>query len=472
MIPKDALKPKNLLVIGGGAAAFAAATRAADDGVKVTMVNAGLPLGGTCVNVGCMPSKFLLEATKRYREARSPSFLYDGWIRSSAEIDFGQLKTAKDRMVAAARGMNYHDVIEALGNVRLVEGRGVLTGPKEVKVNGERHTADVIILATGARTAFPPVPGLLDAEPLTNVTALDLTELPSSLSVIGGGPLGLEFAQVFARAGADVSAVEVMGRILPQHEPEVSKELEKHLADEGIRVKTGCKLTKVEGKPGRIRVYDTGGCIAEVERVLAATGIRPNTDNMGLERAGVQLDKKGFVVVNERFETNVPGVYAAGDVTGKMPLETVAARQGAFAAHNAITGESKTINYDLVPHAVFTDPQVASVGWTEERMMKELGFCDCRTVPMEWIPKAHAAGDTRGLAKLVIHPETRKILGAHVVGVNAAEIIHIPVLAMKAGMTIEELIDTTHTFPTYSEVWKFCAQSFTRDPDTMSCCIV
>lgn len=466
------MKPNSLLVVGGGAAAFAAATRAADDGIPVTMVNAGLPLGGTCVNVGCMPSKFLLEATKRYHQARAPSFLYDGWLRSEARIDFARLKDAKDRMVAAARGMNYHDVIEALGNVRLIEGRAVFTGPREIKVNGEHLAADAVLIATGSRTAFPPIPGLPEVDPLTNVTALELTELPSSIAVVGGGPLGLEFAQVFARAGADVSAVEVMGRILPQHEPEVSQELAKWLAAEGIRTKVGCKLTKVEGQPGKLRLYDSGGCIAEVERVLAATGIRPNTDNLGLEQAGVKLDPKGFVAVDERLETSVPGVYAAGDVTGKMPLETVAARQGAFAAHNAITGESKTINYDLVPHAVFTDPQVASVGWTEERMMKELGFCDCRTVPMEWIPKAHAAGDTRGLAKLVIHPETHKILGAHVVGVNAAEIIHVPVLAMKAGMTIEELIDTTHTFPTYSEVWKFCAQSFTRDPETMSCCIV
>lgn len=463
---------RTMLVIGGGAAAFAAATRAADDGTKVTMINAGLPLGGTCVNVGCMPSKFLLEAAKRFRDANNPSFLYDGWLRGRAELQYPALKAAKDKMVAAARGMNYHDVIEALGNVRLIEGRASFVAPKEIKVNGQRHSADIVLIATGARTAIPPVPGLKEAVPLTNITALELEEVPRSLSVIGGGPLGLEFAQIFARAGADVGAVELMGRILPQHEPEISEEMTKHLAVDGIKVKAGCRLTKVEGKPGSIKLYDSGGCFATVERVLAATGIQPNTDNMGLEQAGVKLDAKGFIQVNERFETNVPGVYAAGDVTGKMPLETVAARQGHMAADNALTGGSKTINYDMVPHAVFTDPQVASVGWTEERMMRELGTCDCRKVPMEWIPKAHAAGDTRGLAKLVVHPKTRKILGAHVVGVNAAEIIHVPVYAMRAGMTLDDVVDATHTFPTYSEVWKFCAQSFTRDPETMSCCIV
>lgn len=464
------MAPDKLLIVGGGAAAFAAATRAADDGIRVTMVNAGLPIGGTCVNVGCMPSKFLLEGAKKYFEA---THARDGWFQPAAKLDYAGMKQAKDDMVLAARKMNYHDVIEALGTVRLVEGRATFVGPKEVKANGERYSGERVVIATGARTAIPPVPGLAEAEPLTNVTALDLERLPSSLAVIGGGPLGLEFAQVFARAGAGVVAVELMGRILPQHEPEVSEALARLLQNEGMTIKVGCKLQRVEGKPGKeIRLYDSGGCVATAERVLAATGIRPNTDNMGLENAGVQLDKRGFIEVSERFETSVPGVYAAGDVTGKMPLETVAAKQGFYAAHNALTGESKTINYDLVPNAVFTDPQVASVGWTEERMMKELGTCWCRTVPMEWLPKAYAAGDLRGLAKLVVHPETRKILGAHAVAVNAAEIIHVPVLAIKAGMTIDDLIDTVHCFPTFAEVWKLCAQSFDRDPDTMSCCIV
>lgn len=465
-------KIQHMLIVGGGAAAFAAATRAADANVRVTMINAGLPLGGTCVNVGCMPSKFLLEAARRYHEARKPSFLYDGWLRSNAELDFAALKRAKDRMVAAARSMNYHDVIEALGNVTVVEGRAVFTGPRTVKVNGQAFTGDAVLVATGARTAIPNVPGLADVNPLTNITALELEELPDSVSVIGGGPLGLEFAQIFARSGADVTAVEVTGRILPQHEPEVSEEIARHLANDGIRLKTGCRLTKVEGKPGEIKLYDSGGCIATVDRILAATGIRPNTDNMGLEQAGIKLDSKGFIVVNERLETSVPGVFAAGDVTGKMALETVAARQGHLAAQNVLTGDSGTINYDRIPHAVFTDPQVASVGWTEARMMKELGRCECRTVPMEWIPKAHAVGDTRGLAKLVIHPDTKKIMGAHCVAANAAEIIHIPVFAIRFGLTIDDIVETTHAFPTYSEIWKFAAQSFTRDPETMSCCIV
>lgn len=456
-----------MLVVGGGAAAFAAATRAADDGVEVTMVNAGLPLGGTCVNVGCVPSKFLLEAGKKvHREEASD------WLEGSLSLDYPLLKKSKDRLVEALRRKNYHEVLEALGNVKLVEGRATFTGPREVKVNGERYRSDKIIIATGARTLIPPVPGLAEAEPLTNVTALQLENLPESMAIIGGGPLGLEFAQIFARAGSDTTAVELMGRVLPQHEPEVSEALAKALVEEGIRLKVGCKLVRAEGGPGKVRLFDSGGCVAEAERVLAATGIRPNTDGMGLEAAGVQLDSKGFVKVNKRFETSVRGVYAAGDVTGKMPLETVAAKMGFLAVHNALTGESKTIDFDRVPSAVFTDPQAASVGWTEERMMKEMGTCDCRTVPMEKVPKAHAAGDTRGLVKLVVHPKTRKILGAHAAGANAAEIIHVPLLAMRGKMTLADLVDTVHVFPTYAEAWKLCAQAFQRPLESMSCCVV
>jgi mercuric reductase len=461
-------KQHELLIVGGGAAAFAAATRAADLGTRVTMINAGLPLGGTCVNVGCVPSKFLLENLKHFHEAAVGR---DGWLTSHATLDYPKLKQGKDALVQGLRQKNYREVLDALGNVTLVEGRARFTGPKAVTVGGKRFTAERIIIATGARTSIPPVPGLAEAEPLTNITALELEVVPRSIAVIGGGPLGLEFAQIFHRAGANVATVEVMGRILPQHEPEISQTLAQLLADEGIAVKAGRRLVKVEGKPGAIKLYDSGGGVADVEHILAATGVRPNTDGLGLEEIGVKLDKRGFIVIDERQETSVPGIYAAGDVTGTLPLETTAAKQGFNAAHNALTGEAKRINYDWVPHAVFTDPQVASVGWTEAREMAELGVCRCMTLPLDKVPKAHAAGDTRGLVKLVVHPKSRKILGAHALAVNAAEIIHVPLLAMRAGFTLDDLIDTVHVFPTYAEAWKICAQAFDRDPRTMSCCI-
>lgn len=459
----------DLIIVGGGAAAFAAATRAADLNAEVVMINDGLPIGGTCVNVGCIPSKFMLEGVKDYHQVVIGR---DGWLHAEASLDYAKLVVSKDETVARLRQMNYRDVLPALGNVTLIEARGRLVSPNEVEADGERFASERIVIATGARTLIPPVPGLAEADPLTNVTALQLQELPKSIAVVGGGPLGLEFAQIFHRAGAEVSTVELMGRILPQFELEISQALTQILKDEGMRIRAGHRLTRVEGQPGELRLYDSGGGVTEAERILAATGIRPNTEDMGLEEIGVKLNGRGFIVTDERQETSVPGVYAAGDVTGVRPLETTAAKQGFNAAHNALRGEAKTIDYDLVPRAVFTDPQVAAVGWTEGREMEELGTCWCRTVPLEAVPKAQAAGDTRGLVKLVVHPETRRILGAHAVAANAAEIIHVPVLAMRAGFTIDDLIDTVHVFPTYAEAWKMCAQTFERDPRTISCCIV
>lgn len=461
--------PETLLIVGGGAAAFAAATRAADLGVEVTMINDGLPLGGTCVNVGCVPSKHMLEAVRRHHDANHPMA---DFTKSTSTLDFAALKASKDKLVASLRTMNYHDVLDALGNVDLIEGRATFTEPREVEVNGRRLTADRILIATGARTRLDGVPGLAEARPLTNITALELEQLPESLAVIGAGPLGIEFAQIFARAGTNPASVHLFGRILPQHEPEIQANVATHLANEGISVHAGRRVVRVEGQSPEIRVHDDQGNVTVVEQVLAATGITPNSDGLGLDVAGIGTNPGGFIEVDARQQTNVAGVYAAGDVTDTMALETVAAKQGYNAAHNAITGESRTVDYDQVPHAVYADPQVASVGWTEERMMQELGSCLCRTLPMEFVPKAHAAGDTRGLVKLVIHRESHKILGAHAVGVHAAEIIHVPLIAIRAGWTIDDLIETVHAFPTYAEAWKMCAQSFTRDVKAMSCCIV
>jgi len=464
----------DLLVIGGGAAAFGAITRAHDLGARVLMINDGLPLGGTCVNVGCIPTKFLLEALKRYRLASRDA---DTWLRTSASLDFPKLMEAKDALVDGLRIRNYAEVLKALGNVTLVEDRARFVGPHEVELvkSRERVRCDKIVIATGARTNVPDVPGLGDVPYWTHREALRAREVPESLLIWGAGPLAVEFAQIFARAGSRVALLARGPRILRREEPEIALELQRHLEGEGIEVLTGVNVQGFERAGDRTRVrFEREGRdgTREAEALLIATGIRPNTDDLGLEQAGVQTDERGFIVVDERQATAAEGVYAAGDVTGKKPLETVAAKQGFNAAHNALTGEARTIDYDLVPHAVFTDPQLASVGWTEERAIRERGGCLCRALPLEEVPKAHAAGDLRGLVKLVADPESRRVLGAHAVAPNAAELIHIPVLALRAGMTLDDLIETVHVFPTYAEAWKICAQTFDRDPKTMSCCVV
>lgn len=458
----------DLLIVGGGAAAFAAAIRAADLGARVLMANAGLPLGGTCVNVGCVPSKFLLEAMTDYVRARCGE---EPWLASEATLDYSKLAGEKDKLVRALRQRNYYAVIEALGTVELVEGRARLRSATEIQVGERVFHGQRILLATGARAQMPRIPGLSEAEPLTHVSALELKAVPESLAVLGGGPLGLEFAQIFHRAGARVTVVEMLPRILPQHEPEVSEELARLLVAEGIEVHVGSRVQRVARQDGRVRLYGDNGFAGEAERVLVASGIRPNTEGLGLEEVGVATDARGFIVTDPTLATTVPGIYAAGDVTGVFPLETVAAKQGYLAASHVLTGESRPIDYDLVPHAVFTDPQVAAVGWTEQRLMQQLGTCSCRTLPLSAVPKAWAARDTRGLVKLVVDPKSGRIRGAHAVARYAAEIIHVPLLAMKAGWTLADLVDTVHVFPTYAEAWKLCAQTFQRSPATMSCCI-
>lgn len=468
----------DLIILGGGAAAFGALTRAHDLGAQALLINEGLPLGGTCVNVGCVPTKFLLEALKRSHLVSNPS---DVWLMSGTPptLDFAALMEAKDALVEGLRERNYRDVLDALGNVTLLEDRARFVGPHEIELLRvqERVRCDRIVIATGARTNVPEVPGLRDRSVpyWTHREALAVREVPESLLIWGAGPLAVEFAQIFARAGARVTLLARGPRILRREEPEIALELQRHLQREGVEILTGVAVRGFERLGDRTRVRFTREGrdeTREAEALLLATGIRPNTDGLGLERAGVRTDARGFVIPDERQETNVKGVYAAGDVTGVMPLETVAAKQGYHAAHNALTGESLTIDYDLVPHAVFTDPQLASIGWTEAHAIQELGDCLCRSLPLREVPKAHAAGDTRGLVKLVAHPQTRRVLGAHAVAPNAAELIHIPALAMRAGMTLDDLIDTVHVFPTYAEAWKICAQTFDRDLKTMSCCVV
>lgn len=472
----------DLIIIGGGAAAFAAATKAADLGRPALMVNAGLPIGGTCVNVGCMPSKHLLTAGDELYYAQHPRF---GAV-SPVKPAFN-LRTAiaeKNDVIAKARQGNYANVLEHLNGVTFVQGRARFAGSHEVEVNGEVHHGAKILIATGSSTKPLPVPGLDEAGWLNNVSAMELDYVPESLVVIGGGPLGLEFAQMFAHFGTEVTVLEAMDQILPRHEPEVAMELQRALEGEGITIRTGVTVERVEVRNGRKVLSFKGGSGArrrrslvpseealEAQEILLAAGIKANTEDLTLEAAGVRAGASGFIQVNEYYQTDNPDVYAAGDCIGKLALETVAAKEGSVAAENAFTGSERTLDYDHVPSAVFTNPQVASVGLTEEEEMRRFQACSCRTVYMDAVPKAMAINEDRGVFKMVIHPESGVVLGVHIVSPNAADLIHEATLAVKFGLTVHDIIDTVHVFPTLSEGIKRAAQAFTRDISVMSCCV-
>jgi mercuric reductase len=462
----------DLIIIGGGAGGFAAATRASELSVKAVLINSGLPLGGTCVNVGCVPSKLLLEIGGEYYHLQHPRFQA---IRNNhtASFDFGAAIREKDQIVSALRESNYTRVAEGL-DISVTEGRARFVSPDQVEVNGQMLAANKFILATGSRPRILPFKGIDRVQYITNREALSLFYLPKSMIVIGAGPLGLEFAQMYARLGTRVTVLEKERQILPLSEREIASELQRCLEEEGIEIHTRVDVEEVR-EEGNLKVVEAKLGLARItakgEELLLATGVAPNSDNMGLEVAGVEVDSRGFIKVNEELRTSASHIWAAGDVVGKTFLETVAAKEGYTAASNALEGTKKAIDYDSVPKAVFTDPQVASVGLTEEEFMRHSNVCSCRTVKMDQVPKARAIKETRGLVKMVIHPETQVIVGVHMVAPMAADLIHEAALAVKFKLTIDEIIDTVHVFPTMSEAIKLVAQSFKRDISRMSCCV-
>ncbi len=463
----------DIVIIGGGAAAFAAATKAADLKKTALMLNSRLPLGGTCVNVGCIPSKNLLSQGEEFYYAQRPRFKS---LRNNAQplFNFQAAIKEKNRIIAKARKQNYTRVLKSLKGVTLLEERARLAGSNQVEAAGQVYEADKIVIAVGASTKLLPIPGLDTVRWLNNITAMQLQSLPASMVIIGGGPLGLEFAQMFAHFGTQITVLEAMGQILPRHEPEIAAELRRCLEGEGISIHTGIRVEKVvERNSKKIIAFQKGDSVQEVEcdEILLAAGIKPNTGDLGLEKAGVRVDKNGFVQVDQYYQTDNPNIFAAGDCVGKVLLETVAAKEGALATENALTVPVRTLNYDHIPSAVFTNPQVASVGLTEEEEMRRFNSCLCRTIYMNAVPRALAVNETRGAFKMAIHPHNYKVLGMHIVAPDAADLIHEATLAVRLGLTIDDIIDTVHVFPTFSEGIKRAAQAFTRDVSKMSCCV-
>jgi mercuric reductase len=464
----------DFIILGGGAAAFAAATKAFELGAKTLMINDGLPIGGTCVNVGCVPSKHLLEVGKEIFYPQRPRF--DAVAAAKNGFDFARAIREKNQLVETLRQANYLDVLEhQKQHVSFVKGRAEFILEDEVAVNGERYRAKKFLIATGSSTRIIPFSGLDQVKYLTNVTLMNLEKQPQSLIVIGAGPLGLEFAQMFAHFGTKVTVIEIEKQILPLEEPKIAAELHKHLVAEGITIYTSAKTQSMAEENGRkiVHVEINGEKLRfEADELLIATGVVGNVKNMGLEKIGVELEKSSYVKVDKYFRTSVDNIYAAGDVIGPPFLETIAAKEGNFAAQNALKKAKKTINFDEVPHAVFTSPEVASVGLTEAEYMRRYKYCYCRTIDFSRLPKALAIKDTRGVIKMVIHHEKRMVMGVHICAPLAADMIHEATLAVKFGLTIDDIIDTVHVFPTFSEAIKLVAQSFVTDIGKMSCCVV
>lgn len=460
-----------IAVLGGGAAAFAAAIKADELGAKTLMVNGGT-IGGTCVNVGCVPSKRMLTVGDHYFYPLQNGL--SGVKYGRIQLKYREVVDAKNVLVGSLRRKKYADVVRRLEHVDYVEGNARFESKHKLRVNDKTFTARKFVIGTGASPRPVPAPGVDEVDYLTNSEALAMKRVPGSIIIIGGRALALEFSQIFAHFGSRVTVLQRSDRIVPEEEPEISLSLRKYLGEEGITIHTRVSILAFEKNRSRKEVRaKVGGATRsfKADEIIMATGRRPNTDGLNLQKVGVRTRQDGAIVVNREMRTNAPHVWAAGDVKGEPMLETVAAKEGSIAAENALLGVGRKIDYRSVPRAVFTSPQVASVGLTESQVLEQGLQCNCRTLWMKDVPKALITEQTRGLVKMVIDNKTQRILGVHILSDLAADMIHEATLAVKHQLTIKDIVDTVHVFPTMSEAVKMVAQSFTKDITNLSCCI-
>ncbi|MEJ7013784.1 bifunctional organomercurial lyase/mercury(II) reductase MerBA [Sinorhizobium meliloti] len=459
----------DLVVIGAGSAGFSAAITAADQGARVTLIGSGA-IGGTCVNVGCVPSKTLIRAAETLHHARVAARF--AGITAEAELtDWRGTVRQKDALVSDLRQAKYIDLLPAYNGIAYRDGPARLIDGG-VEANGTRIPAGKIIITTGARPAVPTIPGIESVPYLTSTTALDLEDLPRALLVIGGGYVGAELAQMFARAGVKVTLV-CRSRLLPEAEPEIGAALTRYFEDERVTVVSGIAYRAIRktGDGVLLTVIRDGRDIAiEADQVLIATGRTPNIEGLGLPEHGIVVSPKGGIVVDDRMRTTGPGIYAAGDVTGRDQFVYMAAYGARLAANNAVNGDSLRYDNSAMPAIVFTDPQVASVGLTEAAARATGHTVRVSTIGLDQVPRALAARDTRGLIKLIADAGGGRLLGAHILAPEGADSIQTATLAIRQGLTVSDLAETIFPYLTTVEGLKLAALSFGKDVTKLSCC--
>ncbi len=459
----------DLAVVGAGSAGFSAAIRGAELGARVALVGFGT-VGGTCVNVGCVPSKTLIRATEALHQARGAG-RFDGLGGAASVVDWGAVIAQKDELVTDLRRTKYEDLLGAYPLISYRDGPARLTGGG-VTVNGAALAAEKVIIATGAAPAVAAIPGIGDVPVLTSTSAMEMEHLPASLLVVGGGYIGCELAQMFARAGVTVSVV-TRSRLLPEAEPEIGEALAEVLRGEGLTVIGGVAYRAIRRTPtGVALTVAVAGRdeTIEAEKILVTTGRRPNTRELGLDDAGVALAADGAVEVDEHMRTSRPGTYAAGDVTGRDQFVYMAAYGAKIAAENALEGNTRTYDATAMPWVVFTDPQAAGVGLTEADGRARGLDVRTSTLDLAHVPRALAARDTRGLIKLVAEMGTDRLLGAHVLAPEGGDTIQTAAMAIKGGLTVAALAQTLFPYLTTVEGLKLAAQAFDKDVSMLSCC--
>lgn len=459
----------DFVVLGSGSAAFAAAITATEAGARVALMEANT-VGGTCVNVGCIPSKAMLAPADLFFRAGHHPFV--GITTAATAVDMARLVDAKADLVETLRKEKYLDLAATYG-FTVYRGRAEFVDAETIECGGKRFTAGHYLIATGASPSVPPIPGLAQAGYLTSTTALELRERPGDLIVIGANAIGLEMGQLFLRLGSKVTFLEALPRITPAEEPETSAVLQEVLEAAGARIHTGATVMNVAQNGGRRSVT----FVAEgrertlaAEHILVATGRRPNTADLGLERAGVELTEHGSLKVDEGLRTSNPRVFGAGDVTGHPQFVYVAAYEGSMAVRNALMAQDEKVDFCALPRVIFTSPTFAAAGLTEHQATEQGVGCECRVLPMSAVPRALVNRDTRGFVKIVAEAATGRILGASVVADGAGDVIQAAIYAVQLGMTVDRVARTWSPYLTFAESFKLAAQTFTRDVSKLSCC--
>ena len=459
----------DLAVIGAGSAGFSAAITAADQGAQVALIGHGT-IGGTCVNVGCVPSKALIRAAEAIHHANGAT-RFSGVEAAGRLKNWNALRKQKDALVTSLRQAKYSDLLPSYNSIAYIEGQARL-GNGGVMVDGRHISAGKVIIATGSREYVPAIPGIENIPYLTSTTAFEMESLPASMIVIGGGYIGCELAQMFSRIGVKVTIL-FRSRLLPEGEPEISQALAGYFEDEGIIVRHVDTYESIsESDVGIALSVTINGSVKTLgaQQVLLSTGRQANTGALGLKQAGVALLPNGGIKIDDRMRTTKAGVYAAGDVTGRDQFVYMAAYGAKIAASNAMNGDGRIYDSLAMPAVVFTDPQVASVGLAEAAA-RTLGIdAKISVLSLDNVPRALAARDTRGLIKLVADRATNKLIGAHILAPEGADSIQTAAIAIKQGMTYSDLGEMIFPYLTTVEGLKLAAQTFDMDVSKLSCC--